>query len=250
MTGKKTKIEGRIPYAPVKVKPCHGSVEIYPGLWVGGLCDSYDMYPFVDVLVPLDTLGGDVWDHHWRGEIYYVPIKDFSVLPRDVAQNRAQAVVDFIKSGKSVGIFCIGGHGRTGYFASLVLGLLGVADPIKLLRENYCSEVLETKEQISEVAAILGRPELAELHKPRASSMFLWPYQDYAGYGYGSIWDPYDYVPSGKEQVPEREGRCEDCEFYQPYSKYAGSGDCLCRNWGTVFEDDEPCSDFVARQRR
>src|SRR5690606_12330099 len=101
----------------------------------------------VDVLVPLDSVSGAIWEEGWRGKVYYVPITDGGVLPDDVAMEKAERVVRWVREGKKVGVFCLGGHGRTGYFAGLVLGLMGVEDPVTFLRRAYCKNSLETKEQ-------------------------------------------------------------------------------------------------------
>jgi hypothetical protein len=74
-------------------------------------------------------------------------------------------ILDRLSSNKKVGLFCMGGHGRTGYIASIVLGRLGYQDPIGFLRANYCKEAVESNEQVQRIADMLGRPELAEKYK-------------------------------------------------------------------------------------
>ena len=59
-----------------------------------------------------------------------------------------------------MGLFCLGGHGRTGYVASAVLGKLGYEDPIGFLRKKYCGRAVESNAQISHIAQFLDRPEL------------------------------------------------------------------------------------------
>ena len=134
------------------------ATEVYPGLIVGGLWmleDILNMQP--DVLVPLDRLLGWVWDSGFRGEIIYCPITDYSILPDDVLDKITDTIVERIKKGQRVAVFCLGGHGRTGYVASCVLHLLGVKNPVAFLRENYHRKSVETAEQYEAVNRFIDR---------------------------------------------------------------------------------------------
>ena len=85
------------------------ATEVYPGLIVGGLWmleDILNMQP--DVLVPLDRLLGWVWDSGFRGEIIYCPITDYSILPDDVLDKITDTIVERIKKGQRVAVFCLG----------------------------------------------------------------------------------------------------------------------------------------------
>lgn len=233
--------------AGTKYTPCHtGPVEVYPRILVGSLSESIKMANEhkVDILVPLDSLHGDVWDKGWRGEIHYVPVRDMSILPRDVLLREIDYLLQKYAEGKSIGVFCIGGHGRTGYFASVLLGRLGVQDPIKLLREKYCSKVLETKEQIKEVAEVLGRPEL-EKYEPAKTII--------SGFSYYDYWDDYGIVVKGggaassHRRDKNAEGRCcGECAHFLPYSKASMEGTCLVYDW-EIFEDDVGCNSFLKK---
>lgn len=101
----------------------------------------------LDYLVPLDSLVGEIWDWGYRGEIIYLPIIDFGILPKDVEKIYARRIADLLNKGKNVAIFCLGGHGRTGYFSGLVLSELNFKDPIEHIRKNYCTHAVETLEQ-------------------------------------------------------------------------------------------------------
>ena len=113
--------------APVSTKPpitingyagrrfCHnGPVEVYPNLYLGSLAESSQMAEFCDILVPLAECYGSIWDKGFRGEIWYYPIRDYHVLPSDVADQAVSRIVSALENKKKVGIFCLGGHGRTG----------------------------------------------------------------------------------------------------------------------------------------
>lgn len=159
------------------VRDCHEVTEVHPGLWLGGEYQSAELAKRAGILVPLAELDGDIWDTGWRGEVLYVPIADGRVLPDDVALDRAGRVAEAIQRGTSVGVFCWGGHGRTGYFAGLVLGLLGVQDPVALLREKYCKKAVETSAQIDALKRLLRVPEeIAAKWEPAGWS---------AGFGFG-----------------------------------------------------------------
>lgn len=122
--------------------------EICPGLILGGLRDLEDMLcKDVDVLVPLDRLPGSVWERGFRGEILYCPITDYGILPNDVLEELVRRIVERLRDGKRVAVFCVGGHGRTGYVAACVLFQLGKEHPIAFLRQNYSPYAVETEEQ-------------------------------------------------------------------------------------------------------
>ena len=132
---------------------CHnGPVEVYPNLYLGSLAESSQMAEFCDVLVPLAECYGSIWDKGFRGEIWYYPIRDYHVLPSDVADQAVSRIVSALENKKKIGIFCLGGHGRTGYLACLVLGALDYADPIRYIRDNYCKLAVESNSQIKQIA--------------------------------------------------------------------------------------------------
>jgi len=147
---------------------CHEDPkEVAPALWCGSKWAAEDMALMgLDVLVPLASLDGDIWETGWRGEILYVPIEDYGVLPQDVLARYARRVADLLCDGKRVGVFCVGGHGRAGYFAAAVLGLLyPEIDPVEHLRGYYCEKAVETEGQLRSLAEFLNRPELTK-HGP------------------------------------------------------------------------------------
>ena len=179
---------------------CHnGPVEVYPNLYLGSLGESSQMAEFCDILVPLAECYGSIWDKGFRGEIWYYPIRDYSVLPDDVADKAVSRIVSALENKKKVGIFCLGGHGRTGYLACLVLGALDYADPIRYVRENYCKLAVESNSQIKQIAEKCEAPWLYDEYKEDewgTSGLNAWleahqgGYNDY-GYGYG--YNNYNY---------------------------------------------------------
>lgn len=133
-------------------------VEIVPGLILGSLRAlnaMLDMKP--DVLFPLDRLPGWIWDTDFRGEIVYYPIVDYCALPDDVLEQLVAAVLDRLQAGKRVAIFCIGGHGRTGYVAACVLHQLGKENPGAFLKQNYSPSAVESEEQELAIERFLQR---------------------------------------------------------------------------------------------
>ena len=126
--------------------------EIIPGLILGGIMDLENMISMKpDVLVPLDSLPGDVWDMGFRGDILYCPITDYSILPDDVLEKLVRQISERIKNGMRVAVFCTGGHGRTGYISACVLFQHGIKNPIEYLRENYSPFAVESREEESAV---------------------------------------------------------------------------------------------------
>ena len=123
-------------------------VEVVPGLILGSLRalrDILRMEP--DVLFPLDRLPGWVWEEGFRGEVVYYPITDYEALPGDVLEKLVNAVLERLRAGKRVALFCVGGRGRTGYAAACVRDRLGKENPIAFLRQHYSPKAVESEEQ-------------------------------------------------------------------------------------------------------
>ena len=142
-------------------------VEVVPGLILGSLRalnDILDRKP--DILFPLDRLPGWVWETGFRGEIVYYPITDYEALPDDVLDGLVAAVLERLKAGKRVAVFCIGGHGRTGYVAACVLYRLGQENPIAFLRQNYSPSAVESEEQELSVERFLRQWRHPDPGKP------------------------------------------------------------------------------------
>ena len=211
-----------------RLPPCHYDTQIYTNLFVGSLDDAYNMASYCDVLVPLDSLDGDIW-HFFNGEIHYWPIEDMSVLPESILIRAVQDITDCLEAGKKVGIFCLGGHGRTGYIASCVLGYLGVEDPIGYLRENYCKKAVETRSQAEEIGKFIGNDELADKYFPK--SKYGYYYDDFYSWGYPV--NLYDYYYGGhslfgstkpiqayKEELEELEDEDDSFEDFHKVNEY------------------------------
>lgn len=167
------------------IPPCHSLTEIYENLWIGAMKDAFKMGDFCDILVPLDSVDGDIW-LNFDGEIHYWPVVDMSVLPERILNRAVNDIIDCLSHGKKVGVFCIGGHGRTGYITACVLGKLGIEDPIGYLREHYCSKAVETYSQAKEIGKFIGNNELADKYFPYGDDLYYG-----FGYGYGSLYDYY-----------------------------------------------------------
>lgn len=153
---------------------CHvGPVEVIDNFFCGSASEALDMVrpPIqVDTLVPLNDLNPSVWDMGFRGEILYYPIFDYGTLPDNVLSDLSAKVLARLSAGKKVGLFCLGGHGRTGYVAAVILGQLGYKDPIQFLRSHYCENAVESSAQVEHIAHLLGNPILAKKHRPHRST--------------------------------------------------------------------------------
>lgn len=132
----------------------HQTTEIYPGVILGGLRDLDNILALKpDVLVPLDRVPGTIWEDGYRGEILYIPIADESILPEHILESFIDQLLERICDKRRIAIFCIGGHGRTGYIASCLLYRLGIKNPIAYIRKNYSMQAVETEEQEDAVQA-------------------------------------------------------------------------------------------------
>ena len=215
--------------------PCHsGPVEVIENLFCGSGEESLNMVSApvkVDTLIPLHDLGAEIWHLGFRGEILYCPIRDYGTLPDDVLEALTSKILDRLSRGKKVGLFCVGGHGRTGYVASVVLGKLGHEDPIQFLRSKYCRNAVESDSQILHIAEILEKPELVE--KYAGMNAFdgiggLWPDYFMSRYDFG-----VGYLPESKISV------CGDCARF-----IAGK----CQKFNTFVDEYDPvCDDFAER---
>ena len=134
------------------------AMEVIPGLILGSYYTFEEiLFMKPDVLFPLDRAPGYIWKRGFRGEIVYYPITDYDILPDDVLDRLVDAVVERLRAGKRVGMFCIGGHGRTGYVASCVLHRFGIKRPVYFLRDKYSYKAVETNEQMDSIAEYIER---------------------------------------------------------------------------------------------
>jgi len=220
--------------------PCHiGPVEVIKNLFCGSEDEALVMVKApikVDTLIPLHDLDAKIWDLGFRGEILYYPVKDYGTLPNDVLDDLVSIIIARIRNGKKVGLFCMGGHGRTGYVASIVLGKLGYKDPIQFLRANYCKEAVESNAQIQHIADVLGKPELVEKYETYQSRYvrldgFLNDYNGYFDFG-------RSYSSFSSESAEE--DTCGECAYFK-------AGNCRIYRDFLFDENDLACDEFVER---
>lgn len=212
---------------------CHrGFTEVYPRIYVGRAIDiKHAVLKPIDVLIPLNNVDGDIWNTGWRGEIMYVPIKDYDTLPIDVEKWAIEKIINTYNEGKTIAIFCSGGHGRTGYLTSLVLGALGVDDPIKLLRANYCENAVETNKQVSAIANFLNKPELIKEYEVICYSNY-------------DFYNSYFYAKTHEHHTQQNVGsKCERCICF---NTFADSYNGVCNLTGLLKQSyDEACEGYM-----
>lgn len=167
-------------FKPKMLKPCHQITEIYPNFYLCNINQVKQMVREygVDVLVPLDHVDGYIWDL-FDGEIHYWPIEDMDVLPTNILNRAVKDIITCLKKGKKVGMFCIGGHGRTGYLAACVLGKLNISDPIQHIHDKYCNKAIEVYIQYKHISEYLNNPDLLKHYVPDEYDML------YGLYGFG-----------------------------------------------------------------
>ncbi len=199
----KTPVKGVVTYTGKK--DCHKDpCEVIPHLWLGSSWAEDDIKKHCKIIVSLASLDGHVWDDLWRGEIIYVPISDYKSLPADVLLKYAERVALLVNDGHDVGMFCVGGHGRTGYFASAVLHLLGDCyrehpDPIGFLRDKYCEKAVESIEQMKSLEVFTGISGLVAKYPEKKISAYYggssyWKGgSDYNKSYFSAGYDDYDY---------------------------------------------------------
>lgn len=143
---------------------CHKVTQVYPNFFLcsGSYSHVNELITkhSVDCLVPLSGIHTDIWRGGWSGDVLYIPILDFGVLPQNILDRYVKKVLCMLDEGLKVGMFCGAGHGRTGYFASCVLGKIDSErynDPIASLRAEYCRLAVETNEQVDSISKYLGK---------------------------------------------------------------------------------------------
>lgn len=147
-------------------KTCHDEpTEVVTNLFLasGTGAEEYIKNPQnnIGLAVPLNRMDDEVWDKGWRGDVLYVPCQDYGTLPKDLAITTALKVLEAMKTQKVI-MFCMGGHGRTGYIASIVLGYMGYEDPVEFIRNKYCKSAVESQSQLNQIAEILDNEKIKE----------------------------------------------------------------------------------------
>jgi len=213
-------------------KDCHqGLTEIRKGLYCGSemnILSAMKTGRKLDVLVPLNSLEGSIWDYGFRGEILYYPIRDYGALPNQVLNELVTLIIDRIHLGKTVGVFCLGGHGRIGYVIAAVLGKMGITDPIAFLRGNYCRKAVESNEQVEQIAFFLDKPELTKMYCEMASySLSLNMLGHYGNFS----------IPLHRSEV---QLKCCNCQFQHKNHCYLLGA--------SVQDDEKACFDFSERE--
>jgi protein-tyrosine phosphatase len=151
-----------IAFRRVSKMPEHcGYIEIYDRIYLSSYKNSYKMAKEAqpDILVPLYQMNDEI-NKIWKGQVISLPIEDYGVLPIETADMKTDVLVNLYKKGKSIGIFCYAGLGRTGYIASIILGKLGIDDPFEYIWKNYSDRAIETSEQFNQATEILEKPDL------------------------------------------------------------------------------------------
>ena len=113
-------------------------------------------------------------------DIIYFPIDDRDI-PVDVDDfyRVLKFAIKKLNAGKSVGISCFGGHGRTGMVLAILYGIFHKEekDPIAAIRKMGCDKWVESFKQAAFVYAVLG------IDMPFES---LYKEYEKGGYSYGS----------------------------------------------------------------
>lgn len=129
-------------------------------------------------LVSLNALSGNIWETGFRGEILYYPIEDYYCLPNDVLDMVVGDIIYRIEKGIDVLVFCLGGHGRTGYIAAAVLGVLGDTDPVGTVRK-VCKSMIEDTTQLKSLAEYLQNPKIMDYDVPEKYGAYGYDWSDY-----------------------------------------------------------------------
>ena len=135
-------------------------------IYAGGLAHlSHTDLSGFDVLIALtEHIPAWLWQLRFRGrKIWSFPIADYDGATGPLPQ-LLEEVIQKLTDGSQILVFCDGGHGRTGMFlASLISATENPPDPIATMRERYCVNALETREQ-AETAFSLTEHDLPSIY--------------------------------------------------------------------------------------
>ena len=236
----------------VAIQPCHvGPIEIVPNLFLGSMKEALKMPGRgVTTLIPLYELDGSIWTTGFRGEILYYPTSDYSVLPDDVLNSLVNNIIQRLANNVKVGLFCMGGHGRTGYVAAVVLGRMGYADPIAFLREHYCEGAVESNKQVEHIAKVLEMPELEAKYVTKYMSYYsklsAYAWSDHEDEDTQSLYERMfseSYLENRAKSEKQPMVYCKDCAMFNTCER--------CVLFGVrVNPYDAICEDAVAKADR
>ncbi len=131
----------------------HGDVcEIIPGFFIGSAADAEEMVRRgVDVIVQLAWEDESIREAGFRGLLHFAYIEDGGIITDSELYRLVEEICGQLNRGRKVGMYCAGGHGRTGYVAACVLAEKGIRDPIGYLRSHYSPKAVETEVQAAAV---------------------------------------------------------------------------------------------------
>lgn len=111
-----------------------------------------------DLLVPL-LHGHGPLGFGRRYQILAAPLQDYGGVPENWAEF-LDVLIEELKSGKHVLVYCMGGHGRTGTLIASLIALLEpeTQDPIAAARARHCDHAVETLAQAKGIFELRGQP--------------------------------------------------------------------------------------------
>jgi protein-tyrosine phosphatase len=136
---------------PIQVGPYQVYATGMQYLWRG----LVDVSQF-DILMPLEHTFSDYYIEESGQEVWWeAAIADYQP-PGPHFVDLMQRLVDALKAGKKVLIFCTASHGRTGTVLAGLIALLEpeTEDPIAAVRERHCEMSVETPDQAAWVRAL------------------------------------------------------------------------------------------------
>lgn len=142
-----------------------------------------------DILVPLLSSMPQLYIGR-KYEVISCPMTDMGGVPSCWKEFLEEDIIPVLESGKSILVFCLGGHGRTGTFLASLIALLEpeIKDPIAEIRERYCDRAVESMEQIRAIFALKGE----EPPKKYSSASYHTCHPLYVGVR--TYRDPYEWV--------------------------------------------------------
>lgn len=148
----------------LEVKISKGNISPVLGINLSGMfVDFNGDFPVLGNITARNTLPKELFHCDGKSEPAIIDIEwDDMAVP--IGLNKAwweeMAKVIFEQKG-DVAVCCVGGHGRTGTFLSIVMALGGdhddSVDPVGYMRNLYCDSGVETERQIKYVETMTGR---------------------------------------------------------------------------------------------
>ena len=175
-----------------------GDFKVYPFSYSDS--QDVDCLGLTHIYALTSCLYSRLYHEGFKGVVYGVAFPDQDVLPDKAHRQVIESIVTTARKGLKIGFYCMGGHGRTGAILGSLIALVEKPeDPIKVVRERYCKQAIESKKQAERVFAMVGKPLPSSYEESFTSSYTAGSIDGGICKSYGFSWwerDKYPLLPA------------------------------------------------------